>query len=334
MDLDLLKTSESLNPDTLPRLIGEQSVYSESNPAHYALVGKSEHSRRTYISRLNQVAQLFRFESYANVPWNLLRHDHVTYIVQVFRERNVAYTTINTTLTAVRAVAREAFNLRQLSGDDLTRILHVKLEKGSRLPTGRHIPASDISSLVRVCKDDEGPSGIRDIAIIGLMYVCGLRRAEIAKLVVSDFDQLDNSIKFTGRKNKERICWPDSGTRDALLDWFVESSADLLDGDAPMFTPVRRSGKIFGRAITEQAIYNMVTKRWKQAGVRRCSPHDFRRSFVTNLLEENVDVLLTQRLAGHANPATTLRYDRRKEQEIKRASEVLHLPYVRKSPGK
>ena len=108
----------------------------------------------------------------------------------------------------------------------------------------------------------------------------------------------------------------------------------MQGSDAPMFTPIRKGGKIMRRAMTDQSIYSLVTKRWKQAGVRPCSPHDFRRSFVTNLLEKDVDVLLTQSLAGHLNPATTLRYDRREKQEAKRTIDVLHLPYSGKSPKK
>ncbi len=309
-------------------------MYKEANPANYALVGKSEHCRRTYISRLNQVARLFSFDSYTAVPWNLLRHEHVSYLIQALKTRGVAHGTINTTLSALRAVAREAFNLSQLSGDDLARILKVRLSKGLNLTTGRHIPTRDISALVRVCEQDQGPSGIRDIAVIGLMYVCGLRRAEIAMLKVGDFDQLDSSIRFTDTRSRERVCWLDSGTQSALFDWLAMRNIELLDNEAPLFTPVRKGGRIVSRAVTDQAIYCIVTKRCKQAGVRRCSPHDFRRSFVTNLLENNVDVVLTQRLAGHANAATTLRYDRRNHPEISRASVPLCLPYSGKYRAK
>ncbi len=319
--------SESTQQGNLPRFMGERSAYINSNPANYALVGKSTNGRRTYVSRLNQVARLFRFGSYTEVPWHLLRHEHVQYVVKTLRAKNVAPATINTTLSTLRAVSREAFNLGQLSGEDLTRILNVKLEKGSRLPTGRHISARDISSLVRICEHDEGPSGIRDIAMIGLMYCCGLRRAEIARLVVGDFNQLDNSVRCSGRNMTERMCWPDPGTVAALLDWFSARGTQLLSDDSPMFTPIRKGGNITARAMTDQSIYNVIGKRSKQAGIRPCTPHDFRRSFVTNLLDNNVDVQVTQRLAGHSNLVTTLRYDRRKIQDTRPVVEALRLPY-------
>lgn len=311
----------------LPRLVGERSAYISSNPADYALVGKSTNGRRTYVSRLNQVARLFQFGNYTEVPWHLLRREHVQYVVKTLSEKNTAPSTINTTLSTLRAVSREAFNLGQLSGEDLTRIRHVKLEKGPPLPSGRHITLREIASLVRVCQEDEDPSGIRDIAIIGLMYFCGLRRVEIANLQVGDFNQSDNSITCISDNRRVRECWPDIGTRDALLDWLSSRGSHLLSVDSPMFTPVRKGGRITSRAISDQSVYNIINKRWQQAGLRPCSPNDFRRSFVTNLLDNNVDVLVTQRLAGHMNAATTLRYDRRKPRAAKPQIDELRLPY-------
>lgn len=319
--------TDVLDRALLPRLIGEINVYQASNPVHYTLVGRSPHGRRTYISRLNQVAHIFEFESYVDVPWALLRYEHVKYVVQELRLQKVAHTTMNTTLAALRAVAKEAFNLRQLTGDDLTRILNVKMEKGFRLPAGRHMPSGEILALVQACERDPSPAGIRDIAMIGLMYICGLRRAEVVKLQRGDFDTVENVIRFVGKQNKERQVWPDDGTRDALLDWMTHRG----DIDGPFFNPVNKAGVIRHRGLTDQTVYNMIQKRWKQAGVRPCSPHDFRRSFVTNLLEHNTDVLLTQRLAGHSSPTTTMKYDRRKDHEARRATEVLHLPYSRGS---
>lgn len=88
----------------------------------------------------------------------------------------------------------------------------------------------------------------------------------------------------------------------------------------------RRQQNIHGR-LSDEAIYYIITKRTKQAGVTYCSPHDFRRSFATELLRRDKDLLTVQRLLVHASPKTTERYDRRAHDEDRRATEVLHLPY-------
>lgn len=83
--------------------------------------------------------------------------------------------------------------------------------------------------------------------------------------------------------------------------------------------------------MSDQAIYDVTRRRALQAGVKKCSPHDFRRSFVTQLLRKDKDLLTVQRLAGHANPATTQLYDRRPMETDRLATEVLHLPYARRA---
>ena len=227
----------------------------------------------------------------------------------------------------MRAVMQSAFMLRLLSGDDLARLNSVKMSPGSRLPAGRYVPNGEILALVQHCEQDSSPAGIRDIALIGLLCVCGLRRDEISRLTVDHYDRQDNSLKFIGKRNKEREAFPDAGTQAALLDWLRIRG----DWDGPLFCPVLKSGRILFRGISDQAVYNMIEKRWRAANIQRCSPHDFRRSFVTNLLDANTDLLLTQELAGHASPLTTKRYDRRQAEAARRAAEVLHLPYSGKN---
>ena len=230
-------------------------------------------------------------------------------------------------LSAIRAAAEAAFNLERMSADDFGRIRNVKMIRGSRNLAGREITLGEIESLVRTCQATKGPAGIRDIVIIGLLYICGLRRAEVSSLNVESFDVDEGIIKVIGKGNKERVVFPDSGTRDAIEDWL--DFRGQFDG--PLLLAVLKNGQIRydnGR-MSDQAVYNVTKRRALQAGVKKCSPHDFRRSFVTQLLRKDKDLLTVQRLAGHANPATTQRYDRRPMETDRLATEVLHLPYSR-----
>jgi site-specific recombinase XerD len=80
--------------------------------------------------------------------------------------------------------------------------------------------------------------------------------------------------------------------------------------------------------MTDHAIWKMVQKRAAQAGVKKFSPHDLRRSFCSDLLDLGADIAVVQQLAGHANISTTARYDRRGEKAKQKASEMLLVPYV------
>lgn len=91
--------------------------------------------------------------------------------------------------------------------------------------------------------------------------------------------------------------------------------------------PVLKGGKMTVRRMIPHAIYRMVQKRARQAGVKAFSPHDLRRSFVSDLLDAGADIATVQGLAGHAGIATTVKYDRRGEAAKRRAVELLHVPF-------
>jgi site-specific recombinase XerD len=74
----------------------------------------------------------------------------------------------------------------------------------------------------------------------------------------------------------------------------------------------------------------MLCKRAKTAGVSRLSPHDFRRTFVGDLLDACADIVTVQKMACHADPSTTNRYDRRGKRAQHKAASLLHVPYKRR----
>ncbi len=79
----------------------------------------------------------------------------------------------------------------------------------------------------------------------------------------------------------------------------------------------------FRRQMSSQAVLLVVQKRASQAGVESFSPHDFRRTFCSDLLDAGVDIVTVQKLAGHANPNTTAKYDRRGEETKRKAVQKL-----------
>ncbi|MEW8000535.1 MAG: tyrosine-type recombinase/integrase [Candidatus Thiodiazotropha endolucinida] len=325
------ESEENSTPDTksqylidLPPLHGQVSEL--SNAVDMYLTGKSPHTQRMTRSHMNRVARLFGYPSYLKAPWGSLRYIHVQKIVGHLQSQNYAPRTINATIAAIRGTAQASFSMYQLDGDDLERIKSIKMVKGSRLPTGRMIPLGEITNLVNACCSDETASGPRDVAIIGFLYIAGLRRAEVVNLRMEDLNLEKREVKVLGKGNKQRKAFLDSGTIDALKDWIQYRT----DGNGPLFVRVRKGGQLVFNKLTEQAIYEVIRKRWKQAGIPQVSPHDFRKTFISSLLGKGIDVFTVQRMAGHSDPQTTSGYDLRPEEEAREASEFLHLPYHRR----
>ncbi|WP_419623097.1 tyrosine-type recombinase/integrase, partial [Thiolapillus sp.] len=194
------RNSEAL-PDLSP-LVGQASDL--ANPVDMYLAGKSRHTQRMTRSHMDRVARLFGYTDYLKAPWGSLRYIHVQQVMDYLQEQKYSPSTINATLAAIRGTAQTAFNLYRMDGDDLARIRAIKMVRGSRLPTGRMIPLGEISSLVNTCIADEKASGPRDAAIIGLLYIAGLRRAEVVYLQRKDVDIKNQVLTVIGKGNKQR----------------------------------------------------------------------------------------------------------------------------------
>ncbi len=81
--------------------------------------------------------------------------------------------------------------------------------------------------------------------------------------------------------------------------------------------------------ITDQAVYARIKRCAMLAGVKTLSPHDMRRSFVSDMLDNGVDISTVAAMAGHSSVSTTQRYDRRGDEAKRKAAKALHLPYQR-----
>ena len=180
--------------------------------------------------------------------------------------------------------------------------------------------------MMGICAEDGGPAGVRDGALIGLMYAAGLRRAEVVALNVEDYTPETGDLVVRGKGSKERLLYVDNGAQDALHDWLALRGPE----PGPIFCPINKGGRLELRRLTDQAVYNMLRKRAGQATVKPVSPHDMRRTFVSELLDAGADLAVVQRLAGHAQIQTTARYDRRGEGAKRKAIGLLHVPYRRR----
>ena len=300
-----------------------QSQPLSEHPVAVYLAGLSAGSRRTMESALDKVAQLGLGNPNAtawDLPWERLRFQHTTAIRSALQEQ-YAHTTANRILSALRGVLKAAWKLGLMSAEDYQKAASVESVRGETVPAGRALSAGELAGLLETCEAD--PVGIRDAAILSLLYGCGLRRAELVLLDLDHYIKEESELIVRGKGNKQRTV-PLGHASPALADWLAVRG----EQKGPIFWGLGNRNR--GKRLTDQAIYDMLQKRAKLAGVNNLSPHDFRRTFVGDLLDAGADIATVQRMAGHASPATTSRYDRRGKRAQHKAASLLHVPYRRR----
>ncbi|MCU0533570.1 MAG: tyrosine-type recombinase/integrase [Hydrococcus sp. Prado102] len=301
-----------------------QAVSLTTHPAAVYLSQLAPKSRRTMRQALNSIASVLSCGSCdaMTLDWSKLRYSHTAALRSVFMEK-YAPATANRMLCALRRVLKEARRLKLIEAEDYADAVDIPNIKGTRLPRGRALDGDEIAALMETCLNDPTPAGLRDAATIGIL-MAGLRRSEIVALEISDFDPKTGSLRIRfGKGNKQRIAYLPDGAIAAVKDWL------LWRGKAPgaLLCPIDKVGRMTIRQMNDQVVMNILLKRAKQAGVKGAAPHDLRRTFISNLLESNADLLTVQKLVGHADPATTAKYDRRGEALKRQAVTKLDVPY-------
>lgn len=299
----------------------------DQNPAVVYLAGLStKDSRRTMQSALNTIAELLTGKPDAlTCRWGALRIQH-TMAIRGRLIDSYKPATVNKFLSALRGVLKSAWLLGEMTAEEYQKAITIPSVKNTTLPAGRELDMAELTALMGVCRADQSSTGVRDAAILAILYSAGLRRAEIVGLNLGDYSIREERLMVRGKGGKERLAWLNQGAASAIEDWLAIRG----DGAGPLFLPINKSGRLMERRLTTQAVYHILKKRGEEAAVEAFSPHDFRRTFVSNLLDAGADISTVSKMAGHSNVQTTARYDRRPEDAKRRAADLLHIPYKRR----
>ncbi len=264
------------------------------------------------------------------VQWENLRFYHVSAIRERMKERGLAPNTVNLTLYALRGVARHCRLLGLMSKDDYDAILEVRRSKGTRQPKGRAASPGEIRALLQACREDPSPTGLRDAAIIAVLYGTGLRRTELARLNLGDYRSSTGELKVIGKGDRERTMYVTGSAKRMLEEWLDWRGQDA----GGLFLPLNKGGRVIGEKISSQVVYRVVSERAKEAGLEELSPHDLRRTVIGDLLDDVKDLSKVSKYIGHASVETTAVYDRREERARREVADHVYLPYIPWKGGK
>jgi integrase/recombinase XerD len=181
-----------------------------------------------------------------------------------------------------------------------------------RLP--KAIPVESVVALIEAAGSVEGPRGLRDKALLELLYGTGARISEAVGLAVDDLDRGQSTVRLAGKGGKERIVPVGSYALKAVEDYLVRARPALAAAGRGGV----RGGALFlnarGGSLSRQSAWAILRTAAERAGgmggdlARTVSPHTLRHSFATHLLDGGADVRVVQELLGHASVTTTQVY--------------------------
>jgi integrase/recombinase XerD len=241
--------------------------------------------------------------------------DLVTYVAAL-RSAGRAPASVARRLSALRGFYRHLVREHGLARDPTE---HVDGPRPTRpLPKTLSLPAA--TALVEA-PDLSRPSGIRDRALLELLYATGLRASECLALRLEDVNRTAGYVICTGKGRKQRLV----PIGASALAWIETYLRDVR----PRWTRRRDAGRLFvnprGGILSRQTLWTIVRRAAATAGVqRRVSPHTLRHSFASHLLEGGADLRSVQAMLGHADIATTQIYTHLPGAALRRMYERSH----------
>jgi integrase/recombinase XerC len=245
--------------------------------------------------------------------WVELDSQHVRSFAAQCHRRGLAPRSIQRRLSAVRSLCRYLIREGELRHDPAAGVQAPKI--GKRLPAT--LDADAMARLLAFRGDDR--LGVRDKAIMELLYSSGLRLSELLGLDLADLDLRDRTVRVLGKGRKTRIVPVGRHAIEALGRWMRERAALAAIDERAVFVGV--NGRRLGPRIVQRRV-----ARWArlQGLPEHVHPHLFRHSFASHLLESSGDLRAVQELLGHANIGTTQIYTHLDFQHLAKTYDAAH----------
>jgi integrase/recombinase XerD len=190
--------------------------------------------------------------------------------------------------------------------------------------TGMHLPdvltLADVETLL-AAPDRNKPEGLRDAAMLELLYGAGLRVSELILLEMTGINQEAGFVRVFGKGSKERVVPVGRMALTAIRDYLDHSRPLLLKNRSSAYLFVTRRGS----AMTRQSFWHLIGRYGRLAGLKKkITPHSLRHSFATHLLEGGADLRAVQMMLGHADISTTQIYTHVAQRQLVEAHKKYH----------
>lgn len=297
------------------------------NPALIYLASlPKESSRLVQRYGLDTLARKLGAVDAFSFDWTALRFEDMTMIQTWLLENNKPRTAARV-MSAVKGTLKAARKMRLMDAEAYETAIDIPTIKRGKSIAGRALTFEEIAALMKTCRTGPPLRGTRDAAIIILMAGCGLRRNEITLATLADYNPVNGDLvvhgKGGGKDGKLRPAYLTNGTKAAMENWLTLRGS----GPGPLFSTIFKSDELTLTRMSSFSVWKMLKERGEAAGLQPFTPHDLRRTFISEMLNKT-DLATVARLAGHEDVATTAGYDRRPIQHTIDAAALLSIPFT------
>ncbi len=250
----------------------------------------------------NYKTDILKFVDYVNdnkLDYKDIEYQKITDYLTYLKNHNLNPSSISRNLSALRSLYNYYVKNEIVKNNPFKLVSGMKKEK--KLPN--YLQYNEFEEILNSCKEDD--LGIRNRALIELLLASGLRVGEITKVDLNNLDLNNRSIKIIGKGNKERIVYFGEYAKDSLITYLNVSRDNLLNN--------KKSNILFinhlGNPLTPRGVADIIEKLINKTSIeKKVSPHTFRHSFATMLINEGANSKTVQELLGHASIGTTSIY--------------------------
>lgn len=260
----------------------------ERNYSDHTITGYQNHLE-LFLEFLNNK----KISNYNEVEYNIMRN-YINYLY----EKKYESKSICNHISSLRSFFKYLKNEEIIRNNPMVLIQNPKLEK--KLP--KYLYYEDVEKVLNV-PDLNTDVGKRDALILELLYVTGIRVSELVNIKLSDISYNEKKIKIKGKGNKERIVLYGNRCKELLDKYLSVRNNFLKDNNEYLILGVK------GKQINDRMVRTIINEISEKASVNlKISPHTFRHTFATHMLNEGADLRSVQELLGHENLSTTTIY--------------------------
>ncbi len=281
---------------------------------------KSMYTVQAYHNDLSQLTSFLaeRVDGFEEEGWTQVTNDHLREYQAHLVDAGYAPSTVARKLTSIRSFFRYLTLEGLLETNPARNLEAPRVKRG--LP--KAISEEEITRLLNAPTLVEGPAGLRDQAILELLYATGMRVSELASLRLQDINLERNTVLCRGKRNREREIPFHELAAQKLMTY-------LKDGRPQLVKEKRRTDAVFlnyrGAPLTRQGIWLIIRKYARLAGIDvRVTPHVLRHSVATHLLRRGANLREVQELLGHVNMTTTQQYTKVANEHLREVYEDTH----------